>query len=59
MIARKKKITIIFYLDSIRYGLRMQIGVRSTDLFINYDMNELFDEGKGPTLNAVSFGVIF
>ena len=48
-----------FYLDSIRYGLRIQIGVRSTDLFINYDMNELFDEGKGPTLNAVSFGVIF
>jgi hypothetical protein len=48
-----------FYLDSIRYGLRMQIGIRSTDLFINYDMNELFDEGKGPKLNAVSFGVIF
>ena len=48
-----------FYLNNFRYGLRMQIGVRSTDLFINYDMNELFAEGKGPALNAISFGFIF
>lgn len=48
-----------FYLNNLRYGLRMQIGVRSTDFFINYDMNELFAEGKGPQLNALSFGFIF
>lgn len=48
-----------FYLNNFRYGLRMQIGVRSTDLFINYDMNDLFAEGKGPALNAISFGLIF
>jgi len=48
-----------FYLNNLRYGLRIQIGVRSTDLFVNYDMNELFAKDKGPKLNAVSFGLIF
>ncbi len=48
-----------FYLNNFRYGARLQIGYRSTDLFFNYDMNELFQEGKGPKLNAFSFGVIF
>ncbi len=48
-----------FYLNNFRYGLRLQIGVRSADFFINYDMNELFATGKGPKLNAFSFGVTF
>ena len=48
-----------FYLNNLRYGARLQIGYRSTDLFFNYDLNELFKEGKGPNLNAFSFGVIF
>jgi hypothetical protein len=48
-----------FYMENIRYGMRMQIGYRSLDLFFNYDMNDLFTEGKGPSLNAFSFGVVF
>lgn len=48
-----------FYLENIRYGMRLQIGFRSTDLFINYDMNDLYSPGKGPSLNAFSFGVVF
>lgn len=47
------------YLNNLRYGARLQVGIRSTDFFFNYDMNELFAEGKGPKLNAFSFGVIF
>lgn len=47
-----------FYLNNLRYGMRLQLGVRSTDLFINYDMNDLFAAGKGPKLNAISFGII-
>jgi hypothetical protein len=47
------------YLNNIRYGARLQLGFRSTDFFFNYDMNELFATGKGPKLNAFSFGVIF
>lgn len=48
-----------FYLNNIRYGLRVQVGFRDTDLFFNYDMNELFASGKGPELNAFSFGITF
>ena len=56
---QKEKERDNFYLNNLRYGFRLQLGVRSTDLFINYDMNELFAEGKGPELNAISFGLIF
>lgn len=47
------------YLNNLRYGARLQLGYRSTDLFFNYDINELFVEGKGPSLNAFSFGIVF
>ncbi len=46
-----------FYLNNIRYGLRLQLGFRDADVFFQYDMNELFTDGKGPKLNAFSFGV--
>lgn len=48
-----------FYLNNIRYGLRFQIGYRDTDVFFCYDLNELFTSGKGPALNAFSFGISF
>lgn len=46
-----------FYLDNFRYGVRLQLGFRDTDIFINYDLNELFLADKGPKLNAISFGI--
>lgn len=46
-----------FYLNNWRYGLRLQLGHKGTDFFINYDMNELFSEGRAPKLNAFSFGI--
>ncbi len=55
---KKEKDRDNFYLNNLRYGVRFQIGVRSTDIFINYDMNELFTDGRGPRLNAISFGLI-
>lgn len=49
-----------FSLENFRYGLRLQLGIRSTDLFFNYDLNELFtDQPNNPKLNAFSFGIIF
>jgi len=47
-----------FYLNNFRYGVRLQMGFRGMDVFVNYDMNELFAENKGPQLNAFSFGVV-
>ncbi|MBI3218621.1 MAG: hypothetical protein HYZ44_03850 [Bacteroidetes bacterium] len=46
-----------YYLNNIRYGIRAQFGFRGTDFFFNYDMNDLFVAGKGPQLNAFSFGI--
>ncbi len=46
-----------YYLNNLRYGIRAQIGWRDTDIFFNYDLNELFIDGKGPKLNAFSFGI--
>lgn len=48
-----------FYLNNVRYGARLQVGYRGTDLFVNYDLNELFITNRGPKLNAFSFGIIF
>ncbi len=47
-----------FFLNNFRYGVRAQMGFRGLDLFINYDLNELFVDNKGPELNAFSFGVV-
>ncbi len=48
-----------FYLNNIRYGMRLQLGFSDVDLFFNYDLNNLFVDTKGPKLNAFSFGVTF
>jgi hypothetical protein len=48
-----------FFLNDLRYGARLQIGINSFDMFVNYDLNELFEDGRGPQLNPVSIGVIF
>ncbi|MDN5215430.1 hypothetical protein QQ020_25345 [Fulvivirgaceae bacterium BMA12] len=48
-----------FNLNNFRYGVRGQIGYKGMDFFINYDLNELFNDDKGPAkLNAISFGFI-
>ncbi len=47
-----------FNLNDLRYGIRGQLGFKGMDLFINYDLNELFNSGKGPKLNAFTFGFI-
>jgi hypothetical protein len=47
------------YASNVRYGVRAEIGVNDFNLFLNYDLNEVFETGKGPKLNAISFGLIF
>jgi len=48
-----------FYLENFRYGLRFLLGYGEVDLFVNYDLNSLFAEDRGPELNAISFGLSF
>jgi len=48
-----------YYVNSWRYGLRLQLGFNDIDFFANYDLSELFVENRGPALNAFSFGLSF
>ena len=48
-----------YYLNNLRYGIRAQMGFQSLDLFMDYDMSDLFISGRGPKLNPISFGIIF
>ena len=48
-----------YYLNNLRYGLRLQFGFGATDFFINYDLNEVFASSRGPQLHAFSFGLTF
>lgn len=46
-----------YYLNNLRYGLQTQISIFGINLFAKYDLNPLFSTGRGPELNAVSFGI--
>ncbi|MFN8355397.1 MAG: outer membrane beta-barrel protein [Spirosomataceae bacterium] len=47
-----------FYLQDFRYGVSAEIGIRRfAELFFNYDLNNTFQDGKGPKVNAFSFGI--
>lgn len=48
-----------YYLENIRYGARVVIGYGGVDLFVNYDLSNMFAPGRGPELNAFSFGLSF
>jgi hypothetical protein len=47
-----------FYLEDLRYGLAAEIGIRNfPDLFVNYDLNNLYEANRGPAVRMLSFGV--
>ncbi len=48
-----------FFLNNVRYGARVQLGFEDVDFFFTYDFNDLFSKGRGPELNAFSFGITF
>jgi Outer membrane protein beta-barrel domain len=48
-----------FYLNDLRYGLVGHLGIVKTNLFVKYDLNPVFQAGKGPDARALSFGISF
>jgi hypothetical protein len=47
-----------FYIEDLRYGLAAEIGIRNfPDLFVNYDLNYLYEANRGPSVRMLSFGV--
>mgnify|MGYP001112593856 CR=1 FL=1 len=53
----KERIRENYFTNNLRYGVRFELGVGSFDFFLNYDMNDLFVENRGPQLNPISFGL--
>lgn len=56
---KKEKQNTGLYLNNFRYGVRGEVGVGRVTFFTTYDLNELFQEGKGPALNPINFGIVF
>ena len=57
---QKDKAKSNYLLSNIRYGIRGQIGIKDFDFFVEYDLNEMFQENQGaPSLNRIQFGVTF
>ena len=55
---RIEKINTGLYLENLRYGIRGEVGIgKHITFFSTYDLNELFQEGKGPALNPITFGI--
>ena len=47
-----------FFIEDLRYGLAAELGIRNfPDLFVNYDINNLYQDGRGPSVRMISFGV--
>lgn len=46
-----------FYLNNIRHGIRVAADFKYITLFCNYDTSNLFQSGKAPELQTISFGV--
>ncbi|MCC2544815.1 PorT family protein [Hymenobacter sp. BT175] len=46
-----------FNLQDFQYGVQGHVGVRGLDLFVKYNLNELFRENRGPQVQSVAFGV--
>ncbi len=56
---RIEKINTGLYLENLRYGVRGELGIgKDLTFFSTYDLNELFQAGKGPALNPITFGIV-
>lgn len=46
-----------YHLNNIRHGIRAAVDFKYLTLFCNYDTSNLFQAGKAPDLQVISFGV--
>jgi hypothetical protein len=53
---QKEKIRSSYNLTDFQYGLTGTIGYGNLDLFVKYNMNDLFKDNRGPDANVISFG---
>ncbi|WP_254562901.1 hypothetical protein [Dyadobacter diqingensis] len=54
----KKFDRVNFFANDVRYGVGFELGIRRfPDLFVNYDLNELYETNHGPAVKMLSFGI--
>jgi hypothetical protein len=54
----KDRIRSDYFLNDFRYGLSAEIGIRHfLDFFVNYDLNSLYNDNRGPEVRMLSFGI--
>lgn len=52
------KTTSNLFVNQVRYGVRAEFALKHfPDLFFSYDLSPLFEKGKGPEVQAFSFGI--
>ncbi|MGY6521219.1 MAG: hypothetical protein ACXIUD_05790 [Mongoliitalea sp.] len=56
---RKEHLPTGIYLNNFRYGVRGEVGVGRLKFFSTYDLNTLFQNGAGPELHPITFGIVF
>jgi len=54
---QKDKIRDNYNLSDFQYGLEGVVGYGSVNLFVKYNMNDLFKDNRGPQVNVISFGL--
>lgn len=54
---QKEKVRSSYNLSDFQYGLTGVIGYGNLDLFVKYNMNDLFKDNRGPDANVISFGL--
>lgn len=53
----KNKIRGGYHLENFKYGLTARVGYGPLTFYTNYSLNNLFQKGKGPELQPISFGI--
>ncbi len=57
---KKDKERSDYYLNDFRYGAAFELGIKNfPDFFVHYDMNNLFQDNRGPAVRMINFGIRF
>ncbi|PWJ60170.1 hypothetical protein CLV98_101347 [Dyadobacter jejuensis] len=47
-----------FYVNDLRYGIGAELGIRNfVNLFVQYDLNEVYRTNHGPSVRMINFGI--
>ena len=57
---KKDKERSNYYLNDFRYGAAFELGIKNfPDFFVHYDLNNLFQDNRGPAVRMINFGIRF